>query len=113
MLGKKPRKSHLPQDDKALEKGDMCLLNVPRWSRHWPQVGQVLGIKEETVTIKWYKGGLTGKQEPEVLHQKGVGKIDWIEDVHASTIWLHGFQLTKGSRLPKEVAQKIEEYERD
>jgi hypothetical protein len=48
-----------------------------------------------------------------VLIQEGVGKIDWEEEVHRNVIWCYGFSLTKAGYLPKEVIDKLEEYQND
>ena len=93
--------------------GDMCLLDCPKYEDNWPQVGVAMNIDNETVTIKWYKGGIAAKQKPEVLIQKGKGKIDWVEEVTKDNIWHFGFKLTPSGYLPQDIKLKIQEYNRD
>ena len=83
--------------NQELTVGDMCLLDIPRWTNYWPQVAQVVAITAitgEQVQIRWYKGGKTGRQVPEVLVQAGVGRIDWEDTVNIKVIWFYGFKLT-------------------
>ena len=105
----------MPNPDQELAVGDMCLLDIPRWANYWPQVAQVVAVNGEQVHIRWYKGGKTGRQVPEVLVQEGVGRIDWEDTVNikVTPIWFYGFKLTNGGRLPKEVLEKLDKYEND
>ena len=115
MLGKKlqKKKNYMPDQNRTIVSGDMCLLDIPRWANYWPQVAQVVSVDGEMVNIRWFKGGKTGRQVPEVLVKEGAGRIDWEDTVHVNLIWLHGFQLTNGGRLPKEVLDKLEQYDKD
>ena len=93
-----------------LDKGDMCLLDVCKWKEFWPQVAEVMKVEGDSVTVRWYYGGRTGKQKPVVLLKQQAGKGDWLETVQKEDIWFHGFKLTPGGRLSKTILDKIDQY---
>jgi hypothetical protein len=45
----------MPDVEKELSVGDMCLLDKPSWSSQniWPQVAKVLSIDGDSVVVRW------------------------------------------------------------
>ena len=90
--------------------GQLCLLDVEKYAACWPQIGEILDRKDNTVTIKWYKGSTNSKVVPWILLKKGHGRVNWEEEVDIKDIWLSGFTLTQKSYLPTEVKDAIKHY---
>ncbi|XP_074659473.1 uncharacterized protein LOC141912156 [Tubulanus polymorphus] len=110
VIGKKSGTSTVKDVEREMVVGDLCLLDMAKYADYWPQIGEVIEINDEVIKLRWYKGGLTGKIEPEVLFKKGNGKIDWIEEVSRPVIWKWGFKLTPKGYLTTEIKACINAY---
>jgi hypothetical protein len=115
-LGKKEKPVVATSDEgKPLQVGDMCLLDVPIYADYWPLLGEVLAINEgdNNVDIRWWKASMSGVCKPEVVYptRKRNAAVDSIGTVSRNQIWLFGFSLTKGDRLPIEVRRRIDRYD--
>ena len=75
------------------------------------QVGKVLEISEDYVTIHWYEGGLTTKRTPWLKRKtkKGTKCVPWTENISITDILINGFELTKKGCLPSDVKRVMED----
>lgn len=100
-----------PKAGKAVV-GDMCLVDLAKYAGEWPQVGKVIATTEKNCTVHWYRGAKTSSWVPCTRPTKERGKReDFLESVSRDAIWLTGFRLTPSGNLPKQIKDRIVDYE--
>ena len=114
MIGRKLQDQQNTGEDTVnnIKTGDMCLLNVPKYAGEWPQIGKVLEIFPQDVSIQWYKGSKTGQWSPctvPIPKQRGK-RMPWIEKIPLDQIWFSGFSFTPSRNLPSSVRSLLDNY---
>ena len=71
-----------------------------------PQLGQVLEVKENKVSIKWYDGTWSGKWKV-YTYMDGRNSVAWVETLPVSDIIIGKIELTKSCSLPKATKDKL------
>lgn len=86
-----------------MKSGQYVCTDVPAYAGEWPQIGKVISMQPDTVTLQWYKGSKTTTWKPCTKRVKGTkGKTEaWEENVERCYIWSEGFNLTSTGHLPK------------
>ena len=89
---------------------DLVLTNVAKYAGEWPQLGKVIAISKENLTVHWFKGSKTGTWTP-CTKAVGRGKREnWTEDIKEADVWCHGFTLTNSNKLPTKIKEQIDNY---
>ena len=71
-----------------------------------PQLGQVLEVKEEKVTIKWFDGTWSSKWKV-YTYKDGRKTVAWVESLPIDDIIEGKIELTKSGSLPKATKDKL------
>ena len=71
-----------------------------------PQLGQVLEVKENKVSVKWYDGTWSGKWKV-YTYMDGRNSVAWVETLPVSDIIIGKIELTKSCSLPKATKDKL------
>ena len=112
IIGKRRPKGAASPEMPSLKEGDMCLLNVPKYSGEWPQVAKIVQLEMGTALVHWFGGSKTSRWSPCTIPAPGErGKrIARTENVLVEHIWFYGFSFTPSRHLPSSVKTKIESF---
>ena len=72
-----------------------------------PQLGQVLEVKENKVSIKWYDGTWSGKWKV-YTYMDGRNSVAWVETLPVSDIIIGKIELTKLSHCQRQLRTNSE-----
>lgn len=90
--------------------GDLVMTDIEDYADQI-QMGEVVHIAGNNITIVWYDGGWTTKWERYRMKIKGQRAWQtWTEVINRDVIWKHGFKLTNAGRLPKPLSIEIKNY---
>lgn len=78
---------------------------VPEYRDEIPQIGRVLTVEEEVVTIEWLQGTYSSLWKV-CKRREGRNVVPWVEDIPKTAI-ISKVELTKGQRLPGAVKTKL------
>lgn len=93
----------------------MVATYVAEYSTHWPQVGRVCHVMENTIQVAWYTGTLTSRWKEvkiPVQGQRGRRQL-WMEAIPSGAVILPPFKLTPGEKLPLQVMTALREKHDD
>ena len=71
-----------------------------------PQIGQILEVKEEKATVKWYDGTWRGKWKV-YTYREGRKTVAWLETLPVSAIIAGKVELTQNGQLSKASKDKL------
>ena len=115
-----PLKVHIGRKETARERKErqqmifeverMVACDIEKYEDEWPQVGKIVSIEEQTVEVQWYTGTYSSVFKPVMLPVPGRrgDRQPWREKVLSAEI-LFSFSLTRGKKLPKDIAQRLKE----
>ena len=87
------------------QEGEIVALRCVKYNER-PQLGQVLEVKKEKATIKWFDG--TWSSEWKVYNYKdGRKTLAWVETLPINDIIAGKIELTKSGSLPKVTKDKL------
>ena len=73
-----------------------------------PQLGQVLEVKKDKATIKWFDGTWSSKWKV-YNYKDGRNTVAWVETLPISDIFTGKIELTKTGVLPRATKEKLKE----
>ena len=94
-------------DTSSLKPGTLVAVNLAKYEE-WPQIGEVMSIEQDTVTLAWYDG-LYSTPWMKVKLKQGRKHGDWRETVSKDTLILYDILLTAGQRLKKDAVEKLKD----
>ncbi|XP_052097971.1 uncharacterized protein LOC127732831 [Mytilus californianus] len=112
-LGKPPsRKKKNEQVVSAVpEVGDICGMDVEKYSDFWPQIGEIKSIDGNCVQLVWFKGARTTVWRPWLI-QMGKQRKPWTEELQLEDIVVNKIKLTNSGKLSQESVRVLDEIER-
>ena len=76
--------------------------------RHdWPQIGKVIKVSENEVTIHWFSAGENIQCAPLTKANAGGKQVPWIDELPKTCIITSPFNLTKKKRLPQKIVKRL------
>lgn len=110
-LGPKVRKERRTD----LRKGDMVATYLEAYSLHWPQIGRLDKVTEDSLVLEWFTGTLSSKwkeMKVAVTGQRGRKQL-WVETIPRDSVILPPFTLTAGDKLPLQIVNALREKHGD
>ena len=81
------------------------------YATDWPQIGKVVDITNEDVSIHWYDGVIDGPYKPLRKSREGTDgrkKVAWIDKIPKSCVLTGPFNLTQKKLLPKRIINLLD-----
>ena len=75
----------------------------------WPQVGQVVGIADTQITVRWYGQTKEGGMYDPMYIEKGNKRVAYTSTMNSSCVITEPFELNKRRRLPKKIQDALDE----
>ena len=89
-----------------LEPGRVVAVYTKEYFNHWPQIGEIMDIDEECITLQWYNATYTGICTKAMLDGK-----DWMDQISRDLIISDPFMLTPSGKLPHAIVEVLKQQQ--
>ena len=98
-----------PTTNGEIKVDDMVLVNVQKYLPEWPQIGKILHIDGNHVTIQRWSGTMSGAWKIHKVRERRE-MLPTEEEISKEDIIYNGFRLTKANYIPKKIQDIAKEY---
>ena len=92
--------------------GDMIGVFLEEYKQEWPQIGKILAIEADELTLHWFSGTTTSKWTP--INKRVRGSFEpYTGTTPAQSVITQPFKLTRCNKLPQDIQRVLKEKQEE